>query len=131
MADKFLSHNVVQSDWQTVLTVPLRLINPLNQREHWKRVHARGVREKHATASAMLFVNRKSCVDAVHIDRVSPKRLDSDNLAASAKHVRDAVADALGRDDDDSKPGALKWSYGQIVGKEYGVVITLHHGGQP
>lgn len=47
---------------------------------------------------------------AVTMTRIAPKRLDSDNLASSQKHVRDGVADALGINDRDSR---VVWLYTQ------------------
>ena len=40
---------------------------------------------------------------SVRLVRVSPRRLDDDNLSAALKSVRDGVADVLGVDDGDSR----------------------------
>ena len=49
----------------------------------------------------------------ITITRIGPRKLDSDNLAGSAKHVRDGVADWLGIDDGDER---LTWEYAQRSG---------------
>ena len=60
----------------------------------------------------------------MRLTRIGPRRLDSDNLAAALKHVRDGVADALGMDDGDPR---LVWLYGQRRGKpgEYAVLVEI------
>lgn len=60
----------------------------------------------------------------ITITRVAPGALDSDNLASSAKHVRDGVADWLGLNDNDKR---LRWEYSQRKEgrKCYGVEIRI------
>jgi len=48
------------------------------------------------------------------VERIGRNDLDDDNLAASAKHIRDGVADALGIDDGDQ--ASARWSYRQSRG---------------
>ncbi|OHB81198.1 MAG: hypothetical protein A2W31_05145 [Planctomycetes bacterium RBG_16_64_10] len=57
----------------------------------------------------------------ITITRVGKRPLDSDNLAISAKHVRDGIADELGVDDGDKR---LVWVYEQRGG-EYGVEVEI------
>lgn len=66
-------------------------------------------------------------VTHVRITRVAPRKLDSVQLWASQKHVQDAVAKILGRDDADWKDGAIKWEVAQRSDepRTYGVVIML------
>ena len=54
----------------------------------------------------------------VTITRIAPRQLDSDNMIAGTKHVRDEIARLLGVDDND---GRVCWSYVQRRGapKEY------------
>jgi len=61
---------------------------------------------------------------SVRLTRVGPRRLDSDNLAAALKHVRDGVADALGVDDGDPR---LEWIYDQQRCRpgEYAVLVDI------
>ena len=60
----------------------------------------------------------------VTLRRLSAGRLDTDNLLASQKSVRDGIADALGVDDGGS---AVRWIYGQRPCKrgEYGTEVTI------
>ena len=60
----------------------------------------------------------------ITITRIGPRELDSDNLAGSAKHVRDGIADWLGINDRDKR---LQWRYEQEKqGKGvYGVRIRV------
>lgn len=92
----------------------LRLVNPLNQREHWRSVSARGKREKAATAAALRGRKPPALPVVVTITRVSPGRLDSDGAVASAKHCRDSVATWLGCDDADPR---IAWRVVQAKGK--------------
>ncbi len=59
---------------------------------------------------------------SVVIERSGPRRLDSDNLAISAKHARDEIAKWLGVDDGDES--VAKWSVVQKIG-EYAVSISV------
>lgn len=58
----------------------------------------------------------------VRLVRIGKRRLDSDNLAASFKHVQDGLAVAMGIDDGDPR---INWQYSQEIGKAYGVIITI------
>ena len=62
----------------------------------------------------------------ITITRRGKRKLDSDNLAASAKFVRDGIADALGIDDGDED--IALWYYRQERG-EYMVEIEIEVGG--
>ena len=69
------------------------------------------------------------------ITRVSPRALDTDNLATSLKHIQDGVADWLcgkyGKGQD--RQEGLCWEYTQQRGKpgERAVMVTIHHLTQP
>jgi hypothetical protein len=58
----------------------------------------------------------------ITITRLGPRKLDDDNLASSAKHVRDGIADKLGVDDGDDR---LTWRYSQEKSSTYGVRIKI------
>jgi hypothetical protein len=60
----------------------------------------------------------------ITITRIGPRELDTDNLAGSAKHCRDGVADWLGVND---RSKELQWLYAQEkTGKgQYGVKIHI------
>ena len=80
----------------------LRLRNPLNERQHWRTVHARGQREKAAVAAVLRGRVAPTLPVDVTITRVSPGVIaDDDGATASAKHVRDEVSRWLGVDDGD------------------------------
>jgi hypothetical protein len=51
----------------------------------------------------------------VRITRVSPRRLDDDNLSGGCKELRDAIAAMLGRKDD-SENSNLGFFYSQRIG---------------
>jgi len=104
-----------------VVAIPLRLVNPLNNRQHWRAVSERGRREKAATAAALHGHSPPKAPLLVTITRVSPGRLDDDGATASAKHVRDATARWLGCDDGSA---AVTWVVLQAKGPA-GVQLTV------
>lgn len=72
-----------------------------NQREHWA---AKNRRKKSQQAAVILTLRPLGVPHPpldVFLTRIAPKRLDSDNLAGSMKHIRDAIARWLGVDDGD------------------------------
>lgn len=60
----------------------------------------------------------------MRITRVGPGTLDDDNLARSAKAVRDELAAALGADDGDPR---LTWHYAQRKAKRAAVDVVIRH----
>ena len=103
----------------------LRLVSEANSRDHW----AARVRRKRAQHWAVFSAVRSKpgplrprlpCV--VTITRIGPRRMDSDNLAGSAKAVRDEVARMLGCDDGDES--AVTWVYAQECGR-FGVRVVI------
>jgi hypothetical protein len=90
--------------------VPVKLVNGLNTREHHMARHRRAVVQRSAAKLALY----KACklIDfvgepvTITITRRGGRRMDDDGLTASAKHVRDGVADWLGIDDGDPR---LTW----------------------
>lgn len=125
-------------------TIPgLRLDNPLNgsQGTSRKAMFAAATRRKKTRAQAMWHVRAamtptwlRVAWREIHvtITRVSPGKLDGDNLEAACKSVRDGVADALGfKDDSDER---LHWHCAQERGQrkskyrsisKYGVKIRI------
>jgi len=100
---------------RTVIIPALRLNGSQNAREHWRKRATRTKRERGLACvlcSAMDRPQRWPVV--VTITRIGPRKLDGDNLAASAKAVRDGVADALGVDDGDESK--VLWAYAQEKG---------------
>lgn len=94
--------------------VPVRLVSLLNAREH-HMARARRAKTQRTAAHTIARARVSGLVDTnllltVTITRIAPRELDDDNLAGSAKHVRDGIADALGIDDGDKR---IQWRYEQ------------------
>lgn len=127
------------------VTIPrLRLVSEANRRDHHYAKARRVKAQRTAARSALIRATGTSPTGiaqgrlrwsgwehlgkpaflVVTIARVAPRKLDSDNLASSAKAVRDGVADWLGLDDGDER---LDWQYEQRRGEpgEYAVEIRL------
>jgi hypothetical protein len=110
-------------------TIAVRTVNPTNERGN-SRVAAIIKSKRAAEQRAMVRMVIGSCVRGLYpctvtLTRIGPKRLDDDNLAGALKAVRDAVADALGCDDADTR---VKFLYAQERGataKEYAVRIEV------
>lgn len=110
-----------------VAEIPIRLVSLANQREHWSRRAARAQRHKGLVEAIVGPIWRQGQLElplTVLITRIAPRRLDSDNLAISAKSIRDGVADMIGIDDADPR---VIWLYDQERGgvKEYAVRIEI------
>ncbi len=109
------------------VNIPIRTVSELNQRE---RFWARSARARNQKETVILFLRAHlhripSLPAHVHITRHSKRKLDSDNLAASQKHVRDAVANFLGVNDGDEK--RVTFSYEQRPSPSPLVSITFTH----
>lgn len=106
--------------------LPLKLTSLANERVHWavKAKRARAQRQAAYAVCRQALIGNFALEPpmTITIERVGPRRLDSDNLAISAKHVRDGIADALGIDDGNP---CLTWDYKQSTGNEYLVKITI------
>jgi hypothetical protein len=106
-------------------TLPLRIESTPNKREHWA-AKARRTSLHRTTAHYALKENlapRWSRIK-VRLIRVAPRAMDSDNLAAGFKAVRDGVADWLGIDDGSDR---VVWEYAQTKGavREYMVRVQV------
>ena len=75
---------------------------------------------------AVLDRAETDCPWLITITRQGKRKLDDDNLASSAKHIRDGVADALGIDDGDPR---LHWKYLQEHPLPYGAHVEMIGGG--
>jgi len=95
--------------------LPVRTWSEPNLRGHWAK-RARRVRQQRLAARTMVGTHLRTLPAddplraaapklAVRLTRIAPRRLDSDNLTATLKAVRDGVADALGLDDGDESSG--------------------------
>lgn len=97
--------------------IPGAVPSAANLREHWRARHRRSRRQRRdAWMVSKFHVGLTLSADVmafggvVTLTRVSPRRLDTDNLASSLKAHRDGIADALGIDDGDPR---IEWRYGQ------------------
>ena len=102
----------------------LKLESLANKREHWFAKATRAKTQRYwAERYCQSLASKVALPAAVTITRIGKRKLDSDNLAISAKHVRDGIADALGIDDGDES--RVTWSYAQEIGKDYGVRVSI------
>jgi len=112
------------------ITIPIRLVNETNQREHWAVKAKRSKQQRYAAAAYLrtsstgyLAPKIPSFPCVITITRIGKRKMDSDNLAISAKHIRDGIADFLKvNDGDESK---VKWEYAQELRDYYAVKIEI------
>lgn len=111
-----------------LFSLPIKLESLTNKREHWAAKSKRAKEQRTNVANACRLHNcgagRIELPCTVTITRVGVRSLDSDNLAISAKHARDGVADAFGIDD--ASP-LITWRVEQRKGapREYAVEIRI------
>lgn len=106
-----------------LIQLPLRVINGLNQREHWS-VRARRAKSDRLIAGLATPAGLKPPL-TITLTRIYTKRgraYDSDGLAAAFKGVRDGIADKIGIDD--GSP-LLTWRYTQRAGATFGIEIEI------
>lgn len=97
------------------LTTPLQLVSEANQRGHWSLKYKRQQEQQEHMAYVLPLAGKLmkgALVKLIKLERYG-KRMDSDNLPGSFKHVQDAIAAWLGADD-----GDLEWAYAQTVDAE-------------
>ncbi len=89
-----------------VVVKGLRVASEANQREHWARKARRARDQRGEVAVSLAGVGapiraalRGARSLQVSFARVGGRTMDSDNLVGAMKHIRDAVALWLGRDD--------------------------------
>lgn len=113
--------------------VPIHIRSEANIREHW-RVKSERVKSQRAAVTLYLgqWMRGYPKPSRIHLCRIAPRFLDSDNLSSGFKHVRDAIAALFGFDDRD--PG-VKWTYSEFKrGKEKpatGFDVTIEWGELP
>ncbi len=105
--------------------IPIRTRSETNLREPWQ---ARHKRRKHQRLWGYIYTNQvkpKHIVYpiAVHLTRLGPQKMDSDNLPSSMKAIRDGIADAFEVNDGDET--MVTWTYAQEKSKEYGVRVKI------
>ena len=104
--------------------IPVRTESTMNLREHWRVKSERAKKHRRIASVVSSVVPWSDGPLEILLTRISPREMDSDNLAASMKSVRDGIADAIGRDDGSK---SLKWVYSQERGrpKEYSVRVSV------
>lgn len=110
--DPFVSR---AGDEVTLILRGMRLVSEPNARDHFREKAARVAWQKAVVRHALAALAAPNLTDGrrwvVTIDRTTSRELDDDNLAASAKALRDAFAAWLGVDDSPASP--VRWVYAQ------------------
>ena len=99
-------------------TIPMRLSSPSNgQHGHWTKHASVRKRQRQAIAAVWRTLRGPSHEPpfVVTLTRVAPRALDTDNLAAAFKSIRDEVAARLGYGDSPTDP--IEWVYRQEKSK--------------
>jgi hypothetical protein len=115
-----------------VLDIPVKTVSEANKsNEHWT---VKSKRHNLQHRYVKLFYRKLSVLPKLPchliLIRISPRKLDDDNLLASLKYIRDAIADCIipyfPKGFADSSP-LLTWSYSQEKGKpkEYAIRIII------
>src|SRR5450631_3075163 len=105
----------------------MRLRTQTNNTGHWSNRHREVKRTHEAVAICWLAaIGREKLLPPflVTLTRVGPRRVDSDNVVSSAKHVRDQIAHCLGIDDGDPR---IEFVYAQEIGP-YAVKVKVSAG---
>jgi hypothetical protein len=108
-----------------IVTAPIRIESTPNLREHWAARAKRSREQRTAIWYALKAAKVPySFPCRITITRIAPRALDTDNLAAGCKAVRDGIADWL--ELLDNHP-SLTWAYAQETGKpkEYALKVEI------
>jgi hypothetical protein len=112
------------SDQELTVDIPVRMRSPnaLDSEHHYARVQRR--RKEHEAVAKALSPYQPPTLDdgqnmTITLTRMAPGKLDTDNLAFSAKAVRDAIAAWLHIDDGDER---LDWRYDQQKVRTKGII---------
>jgi hypothetical protein len=102
------------------VTLPIRTESAnMGYREHFYARHRRIKAQKTAVLAALGPLGRPALPVTVTLTRISPGRVDDDNLRWACKGIRDAVAKWLGVDDASPR---VTWQYEQ----EQRATATMH-----
>lgn len=104
-------------------------VSELNVKEHWAAASKRH-KWQHFLIRGWWreFKPEYQLPLSITLIRLSPRKLDYDNLVAAFKWVKDSIADqifpgqAAGRADDSTE---IEWQYGQETSKSYGIRIEF------
>jgi hypothetical protein len=112
-------------------TLDIRTVSITNSREHWRAKARRAADERLSVVAAWINACARRLepheVAGIHMKRLGPRKLDSDNLQGALKSVRDGIAACLGLDDGSPR---LVWMYEQGKGKpgQYAVEVEVMYG---
>lgn len=113
-----------------IVDLPIRTVSEANAHTHWRERARRAKTQRLAAGVRVLaaigLAPAPQLPLVITLTRIAPRKLDSDNLAGSLKHVRDGIADVLGFNDRDERctwvydqqRGAVAGSYSVLVGIE-------------
>ena len=110
-----------------------KTVSESNVKEHYRISGARHRWQQKRIKGILMSKKEAACVKlpcTVKLTRISPRKLDSDNLTMAFKWIRDEIADFLipglkkGRADSDSR---IEWEYAQEKSKtsETGIKIEF------
>jgi len=133
-----LAHNRKVKDWRETpkaktydsalckdgvltVTIPMRLVNGANSREHWAVRRKRASAQRDMAAQAIPRMLLPKLPVTVKITRYGPRLMDDDGNVIACKHLRDGIADRYNVDD--GSP-LLKFQYAQEKG-DYGVKVEI------
>lgn len=107
--------------------VPTRTVSEMNERCHWAVRNKRKKEQQrdvfYAWKAAVVEQRAKPTIPCVvRLTRFGPRMLDTDNLAASFKGIRDQVAKLLEIDDGDQR---IQFEYDQRIKSDYAVTIQV------
>lgn len=110
----------------------VRLVNSTNARESRFATSSRAAKQRQQACLRVSnarnaskrpeFFTKREHPFRVTVTRFGPRKMDDDGVAASCKHVRDGIADALGVDDGDTLK--IVFLYRQEIGP-YSVKVRI------
>lgn len=107
--------------------LPIRLISEMNTSEHWTKYAKRNKAQQAEVTAEWYRLTRNAVIGfpcVVRLTRIGKKRMDSDNLISSGKHIRDAICNCLGVDDGDEARVTFEY-YQELSSYQYGVRIEV------
>lgn len=102
--------------------IPLETVSTTNMREHWSKRARRAKEQRRVAYMWTPLLPRLGFPLTITLTRISPRKLDDDNLRSALKSVRDGIADRLEIDDRDSR---VTWEYGQRKGDSWEQAVLV------
>ena len=106
--------------------IPVKLVSEMNSRDHWAKRHRRFKAQGKWVLASLIGKNHPTSERiAIVLTRLKAPRqrnFDGDNLQASFKAIRDAIAAWLDIDDGSDR---LHWEYRQDKGEKAGVRVEI------